>query len=94
MYACQENLVNIFYFFHRVCYLAGEYARMLQKNHPTLMISDVEILHVEIAGLCHDLGKSTYSLAQYRGGFSGGLLGSHEPPLLKLQRTNTHGACR
>ena len=39
----------------RVSYLAGEFARMLQQQ-PGLDIDEVDILCVEIAGLCHDLG--------------------------------------
>lgn len=39
-----------------VCYLAGEFARMLKAKQPELKITDKEILCVEIAGLIHDLG--------------------------------------
>ena len=42
----------------RVCYLAGEFIRMLQKRHQDLKITDEEVLCVEIAGLCHDLGNT------------------------------------
>ena len=38
------------------CYIAGEFARMLQRNQPEFEITDKEVLCVEIAGLCHDLG--------------------------------------
>ena len=43
-----------------VAYLAGEYARMLQRRYAgdkKFKIIDDDILCVEIAGLCHDLGK-------------------------------------
>ena len=39
-----------------VCYLAGEFARMLQTKQPELRITDKDVLCVEIAGLIHDLG--------------------------------------
>ena len=42
-----------------VCYLAGEFARTLQKNQPELKITDKDVLCVEIAGLIHDLGIHT-----------------------------------
>ena len=39
-----------------MCHLAGEFARILQKKQPELNITDKDVLHVEIAGLIHDLG--------------------------------------
>ena len=41
---------------NRTCHLAGELARHLQAQHSEL-IDDKDILCVEIAGLCHDLGN-------------------------------------
>ena len=41
----------------RVCYLAGQLATALKKRQKELEIDKKDILCVEIAGLCHDLGK-------------------------------------
>lgn len=50
--------------FTSVCYLAGEFLRTLRDNHngkeKDLEITDKDILCVQIAGLCHDLGNYKY----------------------------------
>ncbi|PIK40866.1 putative deoxynucleoside triphosphate triphosphohydrolase SAMHD1-like [Apostichopus japonicus] len=44
-----------------VSYLAGELARTLQSKQKNLKITKEDILCVEIAGLCHDLGHGPFS---------------------------------
>lgn len=44
-----------------VAYYAEKVARTLQTNQPELNISDIDVLCVKIAGLCHDLGHGPFS---------------------------------
>ena len=41
----------------RVAYLAGKLLKTLKENQPELKIDETDILCVQIAGLCHDLGE-------------------------------------
>ena len=54
------------YPFNRVSYLAGKMVERLRKKQPELGITEEEVLCVQIAGLCHDLGiqQLTYQLQE------------------------------
>ena len=44
-----------------VSYLAGKFARELQKQRPDL-VTDKDVYCVMMAGLCHDLGKNNFTI--------------------------------
>ncbi|BFZ12562.1 hypothetical protein BsWGS_15601 [Bradybaena similaris] len=44
-----------------VCYLAGQFIRTVKGNQPELGIDENDVLCLELAGLCHDLGHGPFS---------------------------------
>ncbi|CAB4059835.1 SAMHD1 [Lepeophtheirus salmonis] len=54
------QLILVFQHCLGVGHLAGEFARCIQRQDPNL-VSDVDILCLQIAGLCHDLGHGPFS---------------------------------
>ena len=46
-----------------MAHLAGDFARTLRDNQPDLGITEQDILSLQVAGLCHDLGNISLQLA-------------------------------
>ena len=44
-----------------VAHLAGKLTRQLQAQQPPGEVTDLDVLCVKVAGLCHDLGHGPYS---------------------------------
>jgi HD superfamily phosphodiesterase len=55
-----SNVVSHAFYLFSVCHLAGKLLRAIKERQPDVGITDKDILCVEIAGLCHDLGKLPY----------------------------------
>ena len=51
----------------RVGHLAGKLVREIQHRQPELLINEVDVLSVMVAGLCHDLGLSHCHSHIYKG---------------------------
>uniref|UniRef100_A0A7N8WZ44 HD domain-containing protein n=1 Tax=Mastacembelus armatus TaxID=205130 RepID=A0A7N8WZ44_9TELE len=62
-----------------VAYLAGELVETLSRKQPELKIDDRDILCVQIAGLCHDLGHGPFSHL-----FDGMFIKEHEEASVKM----------
>lgn len=61
MWLVCESLLCPYVVWYRVGYLAGQLVRALNERQPELLITRRDILCVQIAGLCHDLGESAHS---------------------------------
>lgn len=57
-YQIAQQWLIYFAFIHRTSHLAGVFGRELKTNitEPDIKITNKEILCLEVAGLCHDLG--------------------------------------
>ncbi|XP_059178802.1 deoxynucleoside triphosphate triphosphohydrolase SAMHD1-like [Physella acuta] len=60
-----------------VCHLAGQLARSLQEHQPSLGITEQDILCVEVAGLCFNLGRGPFSRL-YNDRFLSAVYGIHK----------------
>lgn len=49
----------------RTCYLAGELLSHLRQRQPYLNITDKDVLCVQMAALCHDLGSFSASKMKF-----------------------------
>ena len=55
-----------------MCHIAGEFVENLQRKQTELGITEVDVLCVKMAGLCHDLGEcGIQALSQHSYLFSG-----------------------
>lgn len=63
MYVCLSSS-NVPFFslgLHSVCHLAGVFIENLQCCQPELGISDIDVLCIKMAALCHDMGHGPLS---------------------------------